>query len=189
MTSARRSRQRFSRRRERSSRTRTGPRNGALPIRADPLSYMAGTGIRAFWASSQASLRSSTEDLLLFLLMTRPNPAAQRDPEGLSANSIFSSALREYPTSWLISEDTRRLPACSSERKAWEPSWKLWKPKQKDHRREAAAAASGEDSDNSIEVECELLPSAVNFDSYTNVCKFRPFGIGNAKPNFVTGIS
>ena len=51
---------------------------------------------------------------------------------------------------------------------------------------EKGADGTSEDSDNSIDVECELLPSAVNFDSYTNVCKLRPFGIGNAKPNFVT---
>lgn len=51
---------------------------------------------------------------------------------------------------------------------------------------EENSAASGEDSDNSIEVECELLPSAVNFDSYYEVCRLRPFGIGNTRPNFVT---
>ena len=48
------------------------------------------------------------------------------------------------------------------------------------------SGASGEDIDNSIEVECELLPQAVNFDSYNEVCKLRPFGIGNSRPNFVT---
>ena len=47
--------------------------------------------------------------------------------------------------------------------------------------------SSGQDDDeNSIDVECELLPSAVNFDAYSEVCKLRPFGIGNARPNFVT---
>lgn len=44
----------------------------------------------------------------------------------------------------------------------------------------------GEDLDNSIEVDCELLPQAVNFDSYKEVCRLRPFGIGNVKPNFIT---
>ena len=44
----------------------------------------------------------------------------------------------------------------------------------------------GEDLDNSIEVDCELLPQAVNFDSYREVCRLRPFGIGNVKPNFIT---
>lgn len=43
-----------------------------------------------------------------------------------------------------------------------------------------------EDSDNSIDVECELMPSAVNFDAYKSVCRLRPFGIGNTRPNFVT---
>ncbi|MBR3081848.1 MAG: single-stranded-DNA-specific exonuclease RecJ [Clostridiales bacterium] len=43
-----------------------------------------------------------------------------------------------------------------------------------------------DDLDNSIEVECELLPQAVTFDSYKEVCRLRPFGIGNVKPNFIT---
>ena len=51
---------------------------------------------------------------------------------------------------------------------------------------EAGGADASEDADNSIEVECELVPSAVNFDSYREICRLRPFGIGNTKPNFVT---
>ena len=51
---------------------------------------------------------------------------------------------------------------------------------------EAGGADTAEDADNSIEVECELVPSAVNFDSYREICRLRPFGIGNTKPNFVT---
>jgi single-stranded-DNA-specific exonuclease len=51
---------------------------------------------------------------------------------------------------------------------------------------EAGGADASEDADNSIEVECELDPSAVNFDSYREICRLRPFGIGNSKPNFVT---
>lgn len=47
-------------------------------------------------------------------------------------------------------------------------------------------SSDGEDLDNSIEADCELLPSAVNFDSYDEMCKLRPFGIGNVKPVFVT---
>ena len=49
-----------------------------------------------------------------------------------------------------------------------------------------SGSSDSEDLDNSIEVDCELLPEAVNFDSYNEVCKLRPFGIGNVKPNFVT---
>ena len=49
-----------------------------------------------------------------------------------------------------------------------------------------SGSSDGEDLDNSIEADCELLPSAVNFDSYDEVCKLRPFGIGNIKPVFVT---
>ncbi len=51
---------------------------------------------------------------------------------------------------------------------------------------EAGGADASEDADNSIEVDCELAPSAVNFDSYREICRLRPFGIGNSKPNFVT---
>ena len=51
---------------------------------------------------------------------------------------------------------------------------------------EAGGADASEDADNSIEVDCELDPSAVNFDSYREICRLRPFGIGNSKPNFVT---
>ena len=51
---------------------------------------------------------------------------------------------------------------------------------------EAGGADASEDADNSIEVDCELDPSAVNFDSYREICRLRPFGIGNTKPNFVT---
>ena len=49
-----------------------------------------------------------------------------------------------------------------------------------------SGSSDSEDLDNSIEVDCELMPQAVNFDSYKEVCKLRPFGIGNVKPNFVT---
>ncbi len=49
-----------------------------------------------------------------------------------------------------------------------------------------SGSSDGEDLDNSIEADCELLPSAVNFDSYDEMCKLRPFGIGNVKPVFVT---
>ena len=49
-----------------------------------------------------------------------------------------------------------------------------------------SGSGDGEDLDNSIEVDCELLPQAVNFDSYKEVCRLRPFGIGNVKPNFIT---
>ncbi|MBR6488139.1 MAG: single-stranded-DNA-specific exonuclease RecJ [Clostridiales bacterium] len=49
-----------------------------------------------------------------------------------------------------------------------------------------SGSGDGEDLDNSIEVDCELLPKAVNFDSYKEVCRLRPFGIGNVKPNFIT---
>lgn len=49
-----------------------------------------------------------------------------------------------------------------------------------------SGSSDGEDLDNSIEADCELLPSAVNFDSYGEMCKLRPFGIGNVKPVFVT---
>ena len=51
---------------------------------------------------------------------------------------------------------------------------------------EESGSSGSDDSDNSIEVECELDPSAVNFESYREICRLRPFGIGNAKPNFVT---
>ena len=51
---------------------------------------------------------------------------------------------------------------------------------------EASGISGSDDGDNSIDVECELEPSAVTFDSYREICRLRPFGIGNAKPNFVT---
>lgn len=49
-----------------------------------------------------------------------------------------------------------------------------------------SGSSDSEDLDNSIEVDCEIVPSAVNFASYDEVCKLRPFGIGNVKPVFVT---
>ena len=46
---------------------------------------------------------------------------------------------------------------------------------------------SGEsDEENLINAECEILPQGLDFDSYSQVCKLRPFGIGNPKPVFVT---
>jgi single-stranded-DNA-specific exonuclease len=46
---------------------------------------------------------------------------------------------------------------------------------------------SGEESEeDSINAECEILPEGLVFDSYREVSKFRPFGIGNPKPVFVT---
>ena len=46
---------------------------------------------------------------------------------------------------------------------------------------------SGEESDDDkLEVECEIMPGGLNFDSYHEVSKLRPFGIGNPKPVFVT---
>ena len=49
-----------------------------------------------------------------------------------------------------------------------------------------AGGSDSDDLDNSIEVDCELMPQAVNFDSYNVVSRLRPFGIGNVKPVFVT---
>jgi len=47
--------------------------------------------------------------------------------------------------------------------------------------------SSGEDNEeNTINVECEILPECLDFDAYREVCKLRPFGIGNPKPVFVT---
>ena len=47
--------------------------------------------------------------------------------------------------------------------------------------------ASGEESeDNTILAECEIMPQGLDFEAYNEVCKFRPFGIGNPKPVFVT---
>ncbi len=47
--------------------------------------------------------------------------------------------------------------------------------------------SSGEDDEeNTINVECEILPECLDFDAYREVCKLRPFGIGNPKPVFVT---
>ncbi len=37
-----------------------------------------------------------------------------------------------------------------------------------------------------IEIDGEIPFEAVNFDTFDTVCKLRPFGIGNAKPVFVT---
>ncbi len=51
---------------------------------------------------------------------------------------------------------------------------------------EKGTQGASDDGDNSIEAECELLPSAVNFDAYREVSRLRPFGIGNARPYFVT---
>jgi single-stranded-DNA-specific exonuclease len=46
---------------------------------------------------------------------------------------------------------------------------------------------SGEESeDDSINAECEILPEGLVFDSYREVSKLRPFGIGNPKPVFIT---
>ena len=46
---------------------------------------------------------------------------------------------------------------------------------------------SGEpDEDSVISAECEITPDGLTFDSYHQVCKLRPFGIGNPKPVFVT---
>ena len=46
---------------------------------------------------------------------------------------------------------------------------------------------SGEpDEDDVISAECEIAPEGLSFDSYREVCKLRPFGIGNPKPVFVT---
>ncbi len=47
---------------------------------------------------------------------------------------------------------------------------------------------SGEESeDDSINAECEILPEGLVFDSYREVSKLRPFGIGNPKPVFSNG--
>ncbi|SDY42833.1 single-stranded-DNA-specific exonuclease [Ruminococcaceae bacterium YAD3003] len=46
---------------------------------------------------------------------------------------------------------------------------------------------SGEaDEDNVINAECEIMPEGLSFESYRQVSKLRPFGIGNPKPIFVT---
>ncbi len=46
---------------------------------------------------------------------------------------------------------------------------------------------SGEENEeDSINAECEILPEGLDFDSYREVCKLRPFGIGNPKPVFIT---
>ena len=46
---------------------------------------------------------------------------------------------------------------------------------------------SGEENeDDVINAECEILPEGLDFDSYYEVSKLRPFGIGNPKPVFVT---
>ena len=46
---------------------------------------------------------------------------------------------------------------------------------------------SGEpDEDHVIAAECEIMPDGLNFDSYYQVSKLRPFGIGNPKPVFIT---
>ncbi|MCR4703947.1 MAG: single-stranded-DNA-specific exonuclease RecJ [Saccharofermentans sp.] len=47
--------------------------------------------------------------------------------------------------------------------------------------------SSGEDNEeNTINIECEIEPECLDFDAYREVCKLRPFGIGNPKPVFVT---
>ena len=46
---------------------------------------------------------------------------------------------------------------------------------------------SGEiDEDSVINAECEIAPGGLTFDYYYQVCKLRPFGIGNPKPIFIT---
>ena len=46
---------------------------------------------------------------------------------------------------------------------------------------------SGEESEeDAINAECEIAPEGLDFDSYNEVSKLRPFGIGNPKPVFVT---
>ena len=46
---------------------------------------------------------------------------------------------------------------------------------------------SGEESeDDLINAECEIAPCGLTFESYREVCKLRPFGIGNPKPIFIT---
>jgi len=44
----------------------------------------------------------------------------------------------------------------------------------------------GEDNEDVVNAECELPFDMLNFDSYKTVCVFRPFGIGNKRPVFVT---
>ena len=42
----------------------------------------------------------------------------------------------------------------------------------------------------SLIVECEIFPGEVNFDTFSEIESFRPFGIGNPKPKFyIDGLS
>ena len=45
---------------------------------------------------------------------------------------------------------------------------------------------SGEEQEDILNVDCELTPDLVTFDTYRKVRSMRPFGIGNPKPVFAT---
>jgi len=45
---------------------------------------------------------------------------------------------------------------------------------------------SGEEQEDILNIDCELKPELVTFDTYRKVRSMRPFGIGNPKPVFAT---
>ena len=51
---------------------------------------------------------------------------------------------------------------------------------------EEKGSSTEENEENTINVECEITPECLDFNAYREVCKLRPFGIGNPKPVFVT---
>ncbi len=51
---------------------------------------------------------------------------------------------------------------------------------------DAAANAAEGDNDDVLDVTAKLGFNIINFDTYEAICKFKPYGIGNKKPMFVT---
>lgn len=45
---------------------------------------------------------------------------------------------------------------------------------------------SGTDNDDVLEITAELDPDIINFETYDKVCAFKPYGIGNKKPLFMS---
>lgn len=51
---------------------------------------------------------------------------------------------------------------------------------------DAVANAGENETDDVLDVTAKLKFNIINFDTYETICKFKPYGIGNKKPLFVT---